>query len=164
MRTGDPPCGQPSRENACVQGWQVKRVVNFVNLSTLLGLGVARLGKTARTPGPKGLHLATGYRIGFPLASAFTIGNVVITKHESGWFDERTRLVVHEERHSWQYVACLGLPMIPLYLLAAGYSYLRGGDPATHNIFETRAGLADGGYPLISKRERERLERDAPAA
>lgn len=134
-----------------------------MNGSTLLGLGVARLGRAQVDPGPRGLHLATGYRIDFPKASAFTVGNVVLTKYEAGWLAERDRLLVHEERHSWQYVACLGLPMIPLYLVAAGYSLLRGGDPATHNAFERLAGLADGGYPLLSRRERARLARTATA-
>ncbi|HET6626314.1 MAG TPA: hypothetical protein VFG63_07980 [Nocardioidaceae bacterium] len=144
-----------------MQGWQVKRMLNAVNGSTLLGLGIAGLGRAQVQRGPRGLLLATGYRIGFPDAAAFTVGNVIVSRHDRGWFDRRPRLVRHEERHSWQYVACLGAPMLPLYLLAAGYSYLRGGDVAVHNPFERLAGLEDGGYPLLSRRERRRRE---PAA
>ena len=87
-------------------------------------------------------------------ASAFTVGNVITSRHDRAWLDARPALLRHEERHTWQYVACLGLPMVPLYLLAAGWSYLRGGDPAVHNAFERLAGLEDGGYPTTSARVR----------
>lgn len=136
--------------------WHVKAVVNAVNGSTLLGLGIAAVGRARVGRGPRGLVLATGYRLGFPHASAFTVGNVVLTRHEVSWWETRSRLLVHEERHSWQYVALLGLPMLPLYGAAAAWSWLRGGDPATYNAFETRAGLADGGYPLVSRRQQRR--------
>jgi hypothetical protein len=132
---------------ALMQWWRVRQVVNLVNGSTLLGLGVAAVGRARMSRGPRGLLLATGFRIGFPPASAFTIGDVVLSRHDLDWLLARPGLLAHEERHCWQYVACLGLPMLPLYALAAGYSYLRGGDPASHNVFERAAGLADGGYP-----------------
>ena len=35
------------------------------------------------------------------------------TRHDAEWLEQRPRLLRHEERHSWQYVACLGLPLIP---------------------------------------------------
>jgi len=129
-----------------LQGWRVKAVLNAVNGSTLLGLGIAKLGSARISTGPRGLLLATGFGIDFPRARAFTVGNVVVSKHDAAWLSERPRLLAHEERHSWQYVGCLGLPMIPLYLLAAAYSFLRGGDPFVHNAFERLAGLEDGGY------------------
>jgi hypothetical protein len=144
-----------------MQWWRVKRVVNVLNGSTLLGLGIASLGRARSSDGPRGLVLATGYRVRIPAAPAFTVGNVVVTRNTEGWLDERPRLLLHEERHSWQYVACLGLPMLPLYAVAAGYSYLRGGDVGVHNPFERLAGLADGGYPLLSRRERRRQPRAA---
>lgn len=137
--------------------WHLKAAVNAVNGSTLVGLGIAALGRARVTRGPRGLLLATGYRIGFPHASAFTVGNVVLSRHEAAWWADRPRLLVHEERHSWQYVLLLGLPMLPLYGAAAAWSYLRGGDPSTYNVFEVRAGLEDGGYPLLSRRQRRRL-------
>ena len=144
-----------------MEWWQVRRVANLVNGSTLLGLAVSRLGRGHVGRGPRGLLIARGYRLGFPDASAFTIGDVVLTRYDADWLQSRPRLLLHEERHSWQYVACLGLPMIPLYFLAAGYSYLRGGDLGVHNPFERLAGLEDGGYPALSRRERRRLR---PAA
>ena len=136
--------------------WRVKQVLNVVNGSTLLGLGVGVAGRCSFRSGPRGLVVATGYRLPQPAAPAFTVGNVVITAHDRAWLDARPRLVEHEERHSWQYVACLGLPLVPLYLLAAGWSYLRGGDFGVHNPFERAAGLADGGYPVLSARARRR--------
>jgi hypothetical protein len=137
-----------------VDRWRGKRVVNLVNLSTPLGLLVAALGRSTRRPGPRGLVLASGYRLPIPSAPAFTVGNVVVSPHPPGYLDTRPALLRHEERHSWQYVACLGLPMLPLYALGAAWSYARGGDLGVHNPFECLAGLADGGYPLVSARER----------
>lgn len=144
-----------------MQWWRVKSVVNAVNGSTLLGLGIAGVGRARLSRGPRGLVLATGYAYPFPRAGAFTVGNVVLTRHDAAWLGRRERMLLHEERHSWQYAVTLGLPMLPLYVVAAGWSYLRGGDVSTYNVFEVRAGLEDGGYPLVSRRQRLRRERTA---
>ena len=146
------------RETRRVDRWQVRQVVNLVNGSTLLGCAVAGLGGARLARGPRGLLVANGYRLPVPVASAFTVGSVITSKHDRAWLDARPALLRHEEWHTWQYVACLGLPMIPLYLLAAGWSYLRGGDPAVHNAFERLAGLEDGGYPTTSARFRRRVQ------
>ena len=137
-----------------MQASRVRQVVNAVNGSTLLGLGIALVGRARVGRGPRGILLATGFRIGFPPASAFTVGDVVLTRHDLAYLEARPRLLRHEERHCWQYVACLGLPLLPLYAVAVGWSYLRGGDPATHNVFERAADLADGGYPVLSPARR----------
>lgn len=127
-------------------GWQwVKLVGNFVNLSTLAGFAVARIGRARVTRGPRGLFFANGYRVGFPVAGAFTIGNVVLSKHEVSYFGDEL-LVRHEERHSWQYFCLLGLPMLPLYVVGVVVSWLLTGDPASRNPFERMASLKDGGY------------------
>jgi hypothetical protein len=55
-------------------------------------------------------------------------------------------LVAHEARHATQYACCAGLPMLPLYFLAAGVSWGLTGDFGARNVFERRAGLAGGGY------------------
>lgn len=136
--------------------WRVRGVVNAINGSTLLGLAVAVLGRARLGRGPRGLLLATGYRLPFPVAGAFAVGDVVLTRHDSTWWATRPRVLAHEEQHSWQYALCAGLPFLPLYVAAAAWSYVRAGDPATHNPFETRAGLSDGGYPTLSRRERQR--------
>ncbi|MCC6497839.1 MAG: hypothetical protein IT193_16425, partial [Propionibacteriaceae bacterium] len=54
--------------------------------------------------------------------------------------------LAHEAAHTWQYFGFIGLPFLPLYALASGWSWLRTGDPASANWFERRAGLARGGY------------------
>ncbi|MFB6726081.1 hypothetical protein ACFCV3_38275 [Kribbella sp. NPDC056345] len=127
-------------------GWQwVKLVGNFVNLSTVAGFVVAGIGRARVTRGPRGLFYANGYRVGFPVAGAFTIGNVVLSKHEVSYFGDEL-LVKHEERHSWQYFCLLGLPMLPLYVVGVAVSWLLTGDPASRNPFERMASLKDGGY------------------
>lgn len=128
-------------------GQRARRLANLLNLSTPLGLLVARVGGARRRPGPYGLVLAEGYRFGFPVANAFTVGDVVVTAQS---FERLAPLVPglleHEERHSRQYAVCLGLPYLPLYTAAMAWSVLRTGDRASANVFERAAGLVDGGY------------------
>ncbi len=120
--------------------------MNWVNLSTPGGLALAppRVDRVLR--GQDGLHYALGYTPRLPLAGAFTVGNVVFFR---GHFPEPAKhplLLAHEATHATQYALCLGLPFIPLYFLAAGYSWLRTGDPASRNVFERRADFTAGGY------------------
>ena len=127
-------------------GWQwVKLVGNFVNLSTVAGAFVGVLGRARFTRGPRGLFFANGYRLGFPVAGAFTIGNVILSKNPRAYFDDAA-LVRHEERHSWQYFCLIGLPMLPLYVVGVVISFLLTGDPASRNPFERLANLKEGGY------------------
>lgn len=97
-------------------------------------------------PGRRGLHYAVGYTARLPVAGAFTVGNVVLFRPHLGRPQDHPRLLAHEETHCTQYALCLGLPFLPLYFAAAGWSWLRTGDPASRNVFERRAGLAAGGY------------------
>lgn len=147
-REHHPTSGQLSRAQ------RLRVAGNLVNFSTLAGLLLARLGGCSRRSGPYGLALAEGYRFSFPVASAFTVGDVVITAHTFAALQQRVpRLLEHEERHSWQYFWCLGLPFLVPYTLAMGWSMLRTGDRAARNFFERSAGLADGGYvdvPVVS--------------
>ncbi|MFG1700777.1 hypothetical protein [Nonomuraea sp. NPDC049309] len=123
--------------------FRFRRVANYVNLSTPLGLLIAAIGGATTRPGPNGLILAFGYRHRFPAAAAFTVGNVVLTRRNA----LSERLVLHEGRHATQWAWCLGLPMLPLYLLAMLVSVMVCGNQAAYNIFERLAGLDDGGYP-----------------
>ena len=122
--------------------------LNWINLSTPCGLAVAALSGCTVSRGPHGILLAEGYRRRLPRARAFTIGSVVLLRgrvpHDSpaGF----ARLLLHEARHTQQYAVFLGLPFLPAYVVAAGYSLLRTGDPASRNVFERGAGLTDGGY------------------
>jgi hypothetical protein len=56
--------------------------------------------------------------------------------------------------------------MLPLYAVAAGWSWLRSGDAASRNPFERLAGLADGGYRDAGgvglRERRRRREGSAP--
>ena len=138
---------RPAEPVAPTASEQRRRRANRLNLSTPLGLLVARVGRATTRPGPYGLVLAEGYRFRFPIASAFTVGDVVVTSRS---FDELLRvlpgLLAHEERHARQYARCLGLPYLPLYTAAMGWSVLRTGDRASANVFERGADLVAGGY------------------
>lgn len=144
-----------------MDAFRLRSLANWANLSTPLGLLVAAVGRCEVRRGPRGLHLAEGYRLGFPIAGAFTVGSVVITP---GRFEELAvrlpRLLAHEERHSSQWCRWLGLPMLPAYLAASAWSWLRTGDLAAANWFEVRAGLADGGYNARSSAGRSRRRAD----
>lgn len=122
-------------------------VGNSINLSNLFGLGVARLGGCRIRFGSRGLILADHYRLPFPVAGAFTIGNVIITARD--WDDLKERspnLLRHEEGHTWQWLYCGGFPFLIIYTAAMGWSVLRTGDRAAGNFFERQAGLGLGGY------------------
>jgi hypothetical protein len=126
------------------------------NGSTVLGLAVAAAARTELTSGPRGLIIAGGYRWRVPFAGAFTLGNVILCRRTGMDLLSRPGLLEHEEKHCSQYAWCLGIPFLPLYFLAAGWSLLRTGNPGTANIFERHAGLAAGGYPLRNSRRRPR--------
>ena len=135
-------------------GWQWLRLVgNLVNLTTPFGLLVAVIGGARIRRGPRGLFLGEGYRLKFPVATAFTVGNVITTS--STWPEllrGNPRLFDHEERHTWQYLWFIGLPYYPAYVACIVWSMLRTGDRAARNFFERNAGLADGGYPDLPVR------------
>lgn len=128
-------------------GERLRQIANALNLSTLLGVMIARAASAPRNRGPRGLILASGYTWTMPKAAAFTVGNVVLFRAGTASAGTDPILLSHEERHSTQYAYCLGLPFLPLYLLCALWSLLRTGNPGTRNFFERQAGLAAGGYP-----------------
>ena len=132
---------------------RLRRAANLLNGSTLAGLAVALAARTRISRGPRGMIIAAGYGWRLPFAHAYTLGNVVLCRCTAGDLLSRPALLEHEERHCTQYACCLGLPFIPLYLAAAAWSMLRTGNPGTANIFERRAGLAAGGYPLTAGRK-----------
>jgi hypothetical protein len=133
--------------------WRVRQVVNVVNLSTPVGLLLGLAGRARFAAGPDGLVLARGWRLPAH-ASAVTVGNVVLLRLDDTALAARPTLLRHEARHASQYAWCLGLPMLVLYVLAAGWSWLRCRDFSSYNVFEVRAGLADGGY--VDARDRRR--------
>lgn len=146
-RTRGPWAGGPvGQTEGMLVRHRVRRVANVLNLSTPIGLAVARAGGAEISPGQRGLIFATGYRFGFPTGGAFTIGNVVLSRMSLDDLLRYPRVLSHEERHVWQYVVFGGPLYWPLYCAAMGWSLLRAGDRASRNVFERSAGLADGGY------------------
>ncbi|WP_309818340.1 hypothetical protein [Pseudarthrobacter sulfonivorans] len=127
-------------------GQRARQFANLANGTTLLGMALARAAGTALSKGPRGLVIASGYTWRVPFAGAFVLGNVVICRISTEQLTANQALLGHEEKHCSQYACCLGLPFLPLYFLAAGWSQLRTGNPASANFFERRAGLAAGGY------------------
>ncbi|HEX8510287.1 MAG TPA: hypothetical protein VF635_12445 [Propionibacteriaceae bacterium] len=131
----------------------LRSVGNWVNLSTPLGLLVAKAGQATVRRHLGGLFLAEGYRLRFPVAGAFTVGNVIITA--STWDELQHRcpqLLDHEEAHTWQYLYCFGLPYYLAYSACLCWSWLRTGNLASGNFFERQAGLDRGGYPSLPPR------------
>lgn len=126
---------------------RIRAALNWINLSTLLGLAIARLGGASIVRRGRGTYLATGYRFGFPVASAFTVGSVITSKHDLDYFRERPVLLQHEDRHCTQYAFILGIVMLPFYFLCVAVSYAIAGDHSSYNPFERLANLADGNYP-----------------
>lgn len=125
---------------------RLRQVANLLNGSTVLGLLLARFAGCNVCKGPHGLVIATSYRPRLPVAGAFAVGNVVLFRSGAGQVWGNPVLLEHEERHCTQYAWCLGLPFLPLYFLAAGWSFLRTGSAGSANIFERMAGLEAGGY------------------
>lgn len=132
--------------------YRVRLVGNVANLTTLIGLLMARAGGAQLYSRPRGVWLATGYRFGFPVASAFCVGNVLISHHSLDELLARQNLLLHEERHSWQYLLLFGPFYWPCYGVGMVWSLLRTGDRGSANPFEIAAGLADGGYPELARR------------
>ena len=134
-------------------GDRVRHVLNWVNLSTPLGLAVAGAGGARLRRGPRRSYLADHYRWRFPAAGAFTVGDVVISRHDlDRLLERRPRLLEHELVHSAQWAFCGGLPFLPLYLVSMGWSWLRTGDRAARSVFERHAGLVAGGYQDVPVR------------
>ena len=117
---------------------------NRANLSTRLGLSLARRAGSRLHPGPGGLHYAVGYQLPVPRAAAFTVGDVVLLRREE--LLDRPALLAHEARHAEQYARWGGPAMLLAYAAASAWSWLVTGDAASRNGFERAAGLVDGGY------------------
>ncbi len=140
--------------------WTRLRVaVNWINLSTPFGLSMAVIGGARLRRGQRGTYLAPGYRWRFPIGGAFAVGNVILTRHDLDWLEDRPIVMRHEDRHCTQYSWCLGIVMVPLDGLAMAFSWVVAGDFSSYNPFERTAGLSDGGYPPPTTRLSRRATR-----
>ena len=154
--------------------YRVRVVVNLVNGSTLAGILVAAAGRARLARAADGLLIAERYKLPLPPAPAFCLGNVILTRGDRDAFVRAEALAAHEARHATQFAWCAGLVMLPLYFGAAGASWLLTGDFGACNVFERRAGLADGGYadrplrPAVARWQavllRRRADRRRPVA
>jgi hypothetical protein len=126
--------------------YRVRLVANLVNGSTLLGILLAVAGRARLARRSNGLLVGEGYRLPVPTAPAFCVGNIILTRLGRDALGGVEPLLAHEARHATQYAWCAGLVMLPLYFIAAAISWALTGDFGSRNIFERRAGLADGGY------------------
>ena len=123
--------------------YRARLALNLLNGSSLAGILVAAAGRARLIRAGDGLVVAVRYRLPVPPAPAFCLGNVIVTRLDAGGAGT---LLAHEARHATQFACCGGVTMLPLYFLAAGVSWLLTGDFGSQNIFERRAGLAEGGY------------------
>ena len=123
---------------------------------------MASAGGARLRPAGDGLLVGAGYRLPVPPAPAFCVGNVLVTRLGYATFTGEVRLFAHEARHATQYACCGGVLMLPLYGIAAAVSWALCGDFGARNVFEQRAGLADGGYtekdlrPVLRRRTSRR--------
>jgi hypothetical protein len=128
---------------------RLRQVVNVVTLATPLGLLLAAGGRAQLRRGPHGTIVAAHYRWRFPAphAPALTIGDVILLRLDDEALARRPALLAHEARHSVQWACLVGVAGFPLtYGLASLWSWVCCRNMAVRNIFEVRAGLADGGY------------------
>ena len=112
---------------------RIRHLANWLNLSTPVGLLVAGAGGARVRRHPDGIFVAEGYRFAFPVAGAFTIGDVVTTASTMDRLEARVPGVyAHEVRHAWQFAAT-GVWFLPAYLVASAWSLARTGSPALRN-------------------------------
>jgi hypothetical protein len=140
---------------------RLRQLVNAVNLSTLLGLALARIEGARLERGADGIVVARDAHGRFPRATAFTVGNVVIVRARQ----VTDELLAHETHHATQWACCV-VWFLPLYLLAMLWSWAATGDHWSRNTFERRAGLRTGGYeehPLRCRRGAGTRQPDRPA-
>jgi hypothetical protein len=143
---------------------RLRAFLTAVNGTTGAGLLVALAGGARIRRGRDGVLIAEGWRRRVPPATCFTVGSVILTRETADWLlsPERAALFGHESRHAGQY-AVLGPLFWPAYWAACGYSYATTGSWGARNLFERRAGLAAGGYPVDLPRRSwlRRLRRSA---
>jgi uncharacterized protein YjbI with pentapeptide repeats len=82
-------------------GRRLRFVVNLLNLTSLVGIGVAGLGRArlvrakAVRPGSVEVLIAESYRLGLPAQTVFTVGGVIITRRSASWLLDDARTYLH---------------------------------------------------------------------
>ena len=133
---------------------RMRAAANWVNGSTVLGLGFAAVQGARPVRDADGIWHASGVR-GPHGRRVFTVGNVVLHRHGTDYMHRRPGLLAHERTHASQW-AWTGPAFVPLYLTECLISWVVTGDAANGNAFEIGAGLGRGGYPTPALRRRAR--------
>ena len=140
----------------------LRHIINLCSGITLFGvlLGTLTRGRP-HWNADHGLLIFHNCYLPWRWASAVTFGDVVLVLSPPiRWAnpsDLPPQLLAHEARHACQYAWMLGFPYFPVYWVACAYSWVVTGDHWSRNVFEVRAGLADGGYvPKMSRRTQNR--------
>jgi hypothetical protein len=131
-----------------------RQKLNKLNLSTPLGLLIAKIIGGTTIQKENGIYLNYGRKGKYIKADAMAIGDVVLVKQVKGCklcesgspHDLSDSLLRHELIHSEQYAKFGGIIFLALYLLYSIKSFLIYKNTWQDNIFEIQAGLEDGGY------------------
>ena len=128
--------------------------LNRINLSTPLGLLIAKIFGGATIQLNNGIYVNYGRKGKYNNSWAITIGDVILTKTDKNCklcqsgkhHDLSNALLRHELVHSEQYAKFGGLIFLALYLFASIKSFIIYRNRWQGNIYEIQAGLQDGGY------------------
>jgi hypothetical protein len=128
--------------------------LNRLNLSTSLGLLIAKIIGGTTIQKENGIYLNYGRKGKYLKADAMAIGDVVLVKQVKGCklcesgnpHDLSNALLRHELKHSEQCAKFGGVIFLALYLFASIKSYIQYKNFWQGNIFEIQAGLEDGNY------------------
>jgi len=128
--------------------------LNRFNLSTPLGLLIAKIfgGKTIQLE--NGLYMNYGRKGKYQKAEVITVGDVLLVTfnkdcphcQQKDLYKLSPKLLRHELKHSEQYAKFGGIIFLALYLFASIKSYIQYKNIWQGNIYEIQAGLEDGGY------------------
>jgi hypothetical protein len=131
-----------------------RHVLNNFNLSTFLGLLIAKIIGGTTIQLDNNIYINYGRKGKYLKAWAITIGDVVLAKKDKNCekcksgkpHDLSQRILRHELKHSEQFAKFGGVIFLALYLFASIKSFIIYKNVWQGNIYEIQAGLEDGGY------------------
>ena len=128
--------------------------LNRLNLSTPLGLLIAKIIGGTTIQLENGLYMNYGRKGKYKKAEVITVGDVLLVTfnkdclhcQQKDLYDLSPNLLRHELKHSEQFAKFAGIIFLALYLFASIKSYIQYKNFWQGNIFEIQAGLVDGNY------------------
>jgi hypothetical protein len=131
-----------------------RHILNNFNLSTFLGLLIAKIIGGTTIQLDNHIYINYGRKGKYLKAWAITIGDVVLAKKDKNCdkcksgkpHDLSDRILRHELKHSEQFANFGGVIFLALYLFASIKSFIIYKNVWQGNIYEIQAGLQDGGY------------------